>query len=95
MATMPCMDNNIFLSSETSQEHSHSALQTEHTHEESEESCSPICICACCGVSVNEIRFDIITSPERLSQTNTKLYNHYRNPYSSLLSFEIWTPPQA
>jgi len=74
-----CIDENV------------SAYQLSHD-ESSEESCSSICICACCGqriVMADQIKFRI--------QTPAQFANHMTRNYQfhlEQLSKNIWQPPK-
>jgi hypothetical protein len=69
----------------------------EHTdHQEDSETCSPFCICACCGTNIlSSFTFHTFISEKRPSLLSQKTNIRYNN--DSLFSNfygNIWQPPQ-
>ncbi|WAC42492.1 hypothetical protein [Pedobacter sp. SL55] len=85
ISMLPCTDE-VGCTDETT-----SAYQLSH-EESSEENCSSICMCACCGqrmIAVEQLGFRVQTSPQ--------FYNHTIKDYQfylELLSQNIWQPPK-
>jgi hypothetical protein len=87
---MPCVDsdrvsnehNTQYISKEQSDDHDHNKNET----------CSPFCICACCGVQINTVKHIDITFLPRtyfLKQEN----ENYQFYFQQVL-LNIWQPPQ-
>ena len=85
VSLLPCTDDITGIDEATS------AYQLSHDVS-SEESCSSICICACCGqriVMVEQIQFHV-QAPAQLQDHTIKKYQFYLDE----LSKNIWQPPK-
>ena len=71
-------------------------VQTEgahdHDHHDEADTCSPFCICACCGVVYN-FEFNVVVLPEAAVQMDKKFPSYASNIYSNEFLF-IWKPPK-
>lgn len=88
---MPCTDA-VTCEKDT---HSEQASSHQHDHREDEtDSCSPFCVCSCCGVSGV-----IFSSPklffEKIKKVNTPvLVSTYNSEFSSSYFYSFWQPPK-
>lgn len=89
---MPCTDANTcdtdFHSETTQTEH--------HNHnEDHNDSCSPFCVCACCGSVVgfvltsNKVAFN---ATEKIN--NPALISNYDSIFNSAYFYSFWQPPK-
>lgn len=89
--TMPCGD---IVERNTKSLNSSIELTTDHeTHDHQQESCSPFCICSCCGTTaitiatnIHEISVAVITVNQFFSQPTSHITE---------VSLAIWQPPQS
>jgi hypothetical protein len=66
---------------------------TDHTgHEHEAEHCTPICVCACCGISV--INLNETETADNYIQSEDVSFQHAQSPYLKELSHTIWHPPK-
>jgi hypothetical protein len=83
----PCMDiENISFA-----ESSFVNTSSQETHSESEDNCSPFCICACCSISFSLDNYSSLS--DIFYSTNSIIHfqdNYLFNPFLS-----IWQPPKA
>ncbi|WP_157447121.1 DUF6660 family protein [Cytophaga aurantiaca] len=92
LSMMPCTD------AVTCEKDIHTKEQTathQHNHREDEaDSCSPFCVCACCGVS------GVIFSSPKLFFIRTKkattpvLASTYNSEFISTYYYTFWQPPK-
>jgi len=97
LTLMPCGDLDqygVHEHNEISQEINHSQAPTHHDQDQRDEAdtCSPFCICACCGVIYN-FEFNSILLPEAAVQMDKKFPSYASNLYSNEFLF-IWKPPK-
>ncbi|HQW18929.1 MAG: DUF6660 family protein [Bacteroidota bacterium] len=91
LSVMPCTDNDA-LDIFSDLRHSSQSTSANDDHNHEAETCSPFCICACCGhTAATQFTFLYFT-------TCTAVSNVQFNPYKILLSTEsyigIWQPPK-
>lgn len=70
------------------QDHSH-----DHDHHDEADTCSPFCVCACCGVVYN-FEFTSVLLPEQAVQSGKKFPHYASHLYSNEFVF-IWKPPKV
>lgn len=97
LAMMPCsdymqsMDSNKNIQS-SSQQHNNHDHDHDHENEDITDTCSPFCICACCGLSYSIENTHIkIPTVRTFSSKKIPLYNSSINSNEFLF---IWKPPQ-
>jgi hypothetical protein len=59
------------------------------------ETCSPFCICGCCGLSVLHHGLTTVVLTDGLTVTETKLLPFYEAPSSGSHADSIWQPPKV
>jgi hypothetical protein len=65
-----------------------------HNHEsETEDSCTPFCICQCCGSSILPPLYAFIDSNKKAE--NSKYYPNYVSNYSFDFKGGVWHPPSV
>jgi hypothetical protein len=87
---MPCGDDMVV---SNNNEYSISHVEdSSHNHDsESEDNCSPFCICQCCGSPINLPLNDLISSNKKAENSN--LYPNYIFNYSFDFKGGVWHPP--
>jgi hypothetical protein len=71
--------------------------ETEHSdHQEDTETCSPFCICACCGTNIGyNLFFSTYSAEKQPVLISQKLISVYRDDlFSSNFFGNIWQPPK-
>ena len=86
LSLMPCTDLGLI------EDTANVAEVHDHQHDDAD-SCSPFCICACCGVVYN-FEFNQVVLPEVAVQIDKKFPNYASNLYSNEFLF-IWKPPKV
>lgn len=86
---MPCGDTKDHDNLMEEQQHTE-ADHSQHDHET--ESCTPFCICSCCGSQIVTISFNRIEikGTEPLSPT----FQLYQASFTSEIYLSIWQPPK-
>jgi hypothetical protein len=90
LTIMPCTDS---ITCEESSSNHTSTHQHDHGDDESD-TCSPFCVCACCGISgfvfespkIYIQRVQKINSPELISSYNSQFHSSY--------FYSFWQPPK-
>ena len=59
------------------------------------ETCSPFCICGCCGLSVVHHGFTTIATTNRITVTENPLAPIYQAPITNSFIDSIWQPPKV
>jgi hypothetical protein len=59
------------------------------------ETCSPLCICGCCGLSVAHHTFTTIGTLEAVIRATPPAPIGYRDPYDTTYQTAIWQPPKV
>lgn len=69
---------------------------SQDTDSDSNDDCSPFCVCSCCGSNpAQTIVYSVaVTSPKTVEHASSD-FSHYKAPYESTRSFSIWQPPKA
>lgn len=91
LACTPCVDGDgvTFASTEVA------AKDVDHSHDHTNDSCTPFCICSCCGIQVlnytQPITYNpmVITRPAAVKETPS-----YKSQFISGYFGSIWQPPQ-
>lgn len=87
---MPCADN---CNDETEQPQTTISANNNHAHNDNKkETCSPFCICSCCGVRVS-LPIQILFPTAALDTKTTKQFSNYTFSFQSV-QFNIWQPPK-
>lgn len=68
-----------------------SDIDNQSDHKETE-SCSPLCVCSCCGVFSNTISFSVSFKP--LSESISPFKCTYKEPQLKDFPNFIWQPPK-
>jgi hypothetical protein len=91
LSCMPCSDSDD-CKYEQEQQTSNFATTNHSDHEQDTESCSPFCMCACCGQSCS---FEHFQADLGLNfPTVAQKVSVYKATFSSEVSFSIWQPPK-
>ncbi len=71
--------------------------QTDHDDHEDTESCSPFCVCACCGTNMSfDFNYGVAVSDLLQPVLTQKVKNNrYNNNFVSGFYGNIWQPPRA
>lgn len=64
-----------------------------HDHESHQETCSPFCSCACCGIASSDIELNTVDSSEELLEYKTTHTSFYKNFYFKEFIALIIQPP--
>jgi hypothetical protein len=67
-------------------------------HSDSEpgpETCSPFCICGCCGLTVLHHGFTTLAMTDRITVAETALTAFYQPPTNRTYVDSIWQPPKV
>jgi hypothetical protein len=92
LAIMPCTDM------ETCENDVHIISISAHHHDHKEDhgdTCSPFCVCACCGgimgfiLTSNNVLFD---HPEKIN--NPAFISNYNSIFNSAYFYSFWQPPK-
>ena len=70
----------------------HASHQPDNDHRDEADTCSPFCICACCGVVYN-FEFNAVLLPELAVQMDKKFPSYASNLNSNDFIY-IWKPPK-
>ena len=96
MASLPCVDEYAFENHNDRLDIEFNASSDDpHDHKNPSDICSPICVCACCGISVEEIGFQYFETPVPKKLTRSSGETHYKEPHSYFFLSEIWNPPRV
>ena len=91
LAAMPCTDIAVTINQDlnkTENSHDHAS------HSDEADSCSPFCICNCCGVHIMSLKtVALFESLQMLAFSKTPI-STYRAEFFSIFSNSIWQPPQ-
>lgn len=92
LSLVPCSDDISIISGG---DHSISSIEDHsHSHEsETQDSCTPFCICQCCGSSINLPLYAFISSNKKV--VNSKKYPNYISSYSFVFKEGVWHPPSV
>jgi predicted aldo/keto reductase-like oxidoreductase len=87
---MPCGDDMVV---SYNNEHSISHVEdSSHNHDsESDDGCTPFCICQCCGTSIDLPLYSLIYSKKKAK--NSQHYPNYISNYSFDFKGGVWHPP--
>ncbi|WP_236969530.1 DUF6660 family protein [Membranihabitans marinus] len=83
----PCADTAVDHQWTTLDQHDHSM----DTDKESEDECTPFCICQCCGLFITF--YDIIQVDKEKCIFDYSYLYHYDNQYKWEYQTTIWQPP--
>lgn len=91
LAAMPCTDiavnrNQDFSKIEKSHDHA--------SHPDEADSCSPFCICNCCGTPILNLNSTLLFANLNISQISKTPISTYKTPLFSKFFGSIWQPPQ-
>lgn len=71
----------------------HISANTDHgNHKHETETCSPFCICSCCGS--NAINMDDLATFSDMVPVYLKTTPVYNKTFNSVVYFHIWQPPK-
>lgn len=70
----------------------HAASTNPSTHHEDTETCSPLCMCACCGTPCGFISFQAQLEPS-VPLVNRAIAD-YKSSFVKDVFFSIWQPPK-
>ncbi len=92
LSCLPCADLDTTSSAHSSTEIA--SIEGNHSHEKSADTCSPFCICNCCGSQIfNYIQSTVVDFPMPSEGVKTQLPT-YKSIFSSNFYGSIWQPPQ-
>ncbi|KIO51698.1 DUF6660 family protein [Flavobacterium hibernum] len=91
LSNMPCADMEVNSAAHKVAEFS---SELNHTHDKSNDLCSPFCACNCCGAQVLSYQTsEIFDFPVAFSIISIQLPT-YKSVYTSNFFGSIWQPPQ-
>lgn len=66
------------------------------SRDESNDECSPFCVCSCCGINpVPTIVFSVPVTIPKGHEIAPQVFPQYTTPYQLTHSYSIWQPPKA
>ncbi len=86
-SNIPCTDNTDCERDKTEQTGDHSG------HQHHEDTCTPFCVCACCGITAIVINFSFFKTrlvKEQISQTVIPYHSNFISSYCH----SFWQPPK-
>lgn len=93
LACLPCSDNTECGDYAPASQAARTDTHQDHSHEA--ETCSPFCICSCCGQQVPQLSFsNPLPEPKAPFGEETKNYSLYRSSACSDFYGNIWQPPK-
>ena len=92
LSCMPCADMEVNLSAYNE---SQLVLKSDkHSHETSTDSCTPFCVCNCCGSQIVNFSSSTIVDFPILSEGIKTPLPTYKSVFTSNFFGSIWQPPQ-
>ena len=95
LVAQPCEDFQASSLETQSQKVVSSVSGPNHTDESGPETCSPFCICGCCGVTVLQHGFATLAMIDRVVVTEIALTPTYKAPANRTYVDSIWQPPKV
>jgi len=98
LSVQPCNDN-VF--SRDDQGHSmqkiaHLDRSSQDTESDTNDECSPFCICSCCGSNpAPTIVYTLPVASPKVLEGVAEMETQYKTPYKSTRTYSIWQPPKA
>ncbi len=89
LSLVPCGDNNECNEKQTM---SISTTSEHDNHKHDKESCTPFCICSCCGTSV--INLNLVAPCSAIIPIPSKEFPLYKLALNSEIYSPIWQPPK-
>ncbi|MGH9948889.1 MAG: DUF6660 family protein [Pyrinomonadaceae bacterium] len=98
LSVQPCTDSLLPLDNQghETQKVSHLDPTSQDSDDNSNDNCSPFCVCSCCGSNPAPTivyAFPVTTPISR--EASGEVFSQYKTPYESTRSFSIWQPPRA
>ncbi len=92
LSCIPCTDTKEDIAVNST--HEYATNHENHPHETNDDSCSPFCICNCCGQTIINYHPVIVYDfPVQLQEIKT-FNSNYNSSLVTLFSGSIWQPPQ-
>ncbi|MFT6638773.1 MAG: hypothetical protein ACJAYP_001359 [Flavobacterium sp.] len=92
LSCIPCTDTKEDIAVNST--HEYATNHDNHSHETSNDACSPFCICNCCGQTILNYQPVIVYNfPVQLQEIKT-INSNYNSSLIALFSGSIWQPPQ-
>lgn len=93
LSCLPCADIEVDSAMHSVAEHK--SEKDKHSHEKSNDLCSPFCVCNCCGQQTLA-QFEMMSYfiPVKTEEITTSTPSTYTSPLYSDYYGSIWQPPQ-
>jgi len=96
LLTQPCEDfQAAWLEINSQQKTSSISDPIRSDNQSGPESCSPFCVCGCCGLTVLHHEFATLAITDRITAAETTPTAIYQSPSNRTFADSIWQPPKV